>query len=49
MLVIGKIWPRKEAYVQVYTKQVDITPWQYVKPVGLIITLIVISTYFIFT
>jgi SSS family solute:Na+ symporter len=49
MLTIGKIWPRKEAYVQVYTKQVDITPWPYVKPVGLIITLIVISTYFIFT
>jgi len=49
MLAIGKIWPRKEAYVQQYTKQVDITPWPYVKPVGVVITLIVISTYFIFT
>ncbi len=48
MLVIGRIWPRKEAYIQVYTKQVDITPWRYVKPLGLVITLIVISTYFVF-
>ena len=49
MLVLGRIWPRKKAYVQVYTKQVDIMPWRYVKPIGLVITLIVISTYFVFT
>ena len=49
MLVIGKIYPRKEAYVQQYTKQVDVTQWKPVRLMGVIITLIVISTYFIFT
>ncbi|MGA1771356.1 MAG: solute:sodium symporter family transporter [Flavobacteriaceae bacterium] len=48
MLLIGKLAPRKEAYVQLYTKQVDITHWQYVKPLGVVVVLIVISTYFIF-
>ena len=49
MLVIGKWRPRTEAYVQAYTEQVDITPWKPVKIMGVIITVIVISTYFIFT
>jgi len=49
MLLIGKLKPRKEAYVQQYTKQVDITPWKPVKIYGIIVTVIVISTYFIFT
>ena len=49
MLVIGKIYPRKEAYVQQYTKQVDVTQWKPVRLMGVIITLIVISTYIIFT
>ncbi|MDG1921250.1 MAG: solute:sodium symporter family transporter [Flavobacteriaceae bacterium] len=49
MLVIGKWRPRTEAYVQNYTEQVDITPWKPVKIMGVIITVIVISTYFIFT
>jgi SSS family solute:Na+ symporter len=48
MLLIGKLKPRAEAYVQNYTEQVDITPWKPVKLMGIIITLIVISTYFIF-
>ena len=45
MLVIGKIWPRKEAYLQEHTKQVDITPWKYVKPVGILIVVVVIGIY----
>ncbi|MDG1762491.1 MAG: solute:sodium symporter family transporter [Flavobacteriaceae bacterium] len=49
MLLIGKLKPREEAYEQKYTKQVDITPWKPVKVMGIIITVIVISTYFIFT
>ena len=49
MLLIGKLKPREEAYVQQYTKQVDITPWKPVKIYGIIVTVIVISTYFIFT
>jgi len=49
MLLVGKLKPRSEAYVQAYTEQVDITPWKPVKLMGVIITLIVISTYFIFS
>jgi len=49
MLLIGKLIPREVAYVQNYTEQVDITPWKPVKMYGIIITIIVISTYFIFT
>ena len=49
MLVIGKMKPRDTDYVQEYTKDVDVTPWKYVKPVGLAICIVVISTYFIFS
>ncbi len=45
MLVIGKIWPRHEPYIQEHTKQVDITPWKYVKPVGILIVVVVIGIY----
>ena len=48
MLIIGKVKPRETDYVQEYTNEVDITHWKYVKPVGLVITLVVISTYIIF-
>jgi SSS family solute:Na+ symporter len=49
MLVIGKIWPRAEAYVQEYTKQVDITPYKYVKQVGIAVVVIVVSVYIYFS
>ena len=49
MLIIGAIYPRKEAYVQEYTKQVDITPWKYVKQAGIAICIIVISVYIYFS
>ncbi|SDR67570.1 solute:sodium symporter family transporter [Gramella sp. MAR_2010_147] len=45
MLVIGKIWPRKTPYLQEHTKQVDITPWRFVKPVGIGIIIIVVGIY----
>ena len=48
MLVIGKLYPRKEPFVQEYTKQVDITPWKYTKQTGAIICIIVISIYIYF-
>ncbi len=48
MLVIGKIWPRNEPYIQEHTKQVDITPWKYVKPVGIGIVALVIFIYVYF-
>jgi len=49
MLLIGKLKPLEVAYEQQYTKQVDITEWKPVRVMGLVITIIVISTYFIFT
>ena len=48
MLVIGKIKPREEAYVQEYTKQVDITPWKYVKQTSIAVCIIVIGVYIYF-
>ncbi|MCP9267451.1 solute:sodium symporter family transporter [Xenorhabdus sp. XENO-1] len=44
MLTIGYFFPA-ETYQEVYTKQVDITPWPMVKPVGWLITLAAISMY----
>lgn len=48
MLIIGKIYPRKEAYQLQHSKEVDITPWKYLKPMGLTICIIVISIYVYF-
>ena len=48
MLLIGKLYPREEAFVHEYTKQVDITPWKYTKLVGGIICMIVIGLYIYF-
>ena len=48
MLVIGKVKPRETDYIQTYTEQVDVTPWKPVKAIGIVICLIVLSTYFIF-
>ena len=49
MLGIGKMYPKKEAYVQAYTKQVDITPWRHVKLVGLAIVVVVVGIYIYFS
>ena len=48
MLIIGQLYPRKEAYVLEYTKQVDITPWKHTKTVGIIACFIVIAIYIYF-
>ncbi len=48
MLLIGKFKPRSEAYVQHYTKQVDITPWKYLNQVGITICIIVLAIYIYF-
>lgn len=34
LFVVGKFVPRETDYVQEYTKQVDITSWKYLRPVG---------------
>jgi len=48
MLIVGKIKPREEPFVQQYTKQVDITPWKYVKQASVVICVIVIGVYIYF-
>lgn len=48
MLIIGKLRPRAIGYEQVYTKQVDITPWKYLKVTGIAICIIVIGIYIYF-
>ncbi|PLX12639.1 MAG: solute:sodium symporter family transporter [Marinilabiliales bacterium] len=48
MLIIGKLKPRKEDFVQKYTKQVDITPWKYTIQVGIAICIIVVGIYVYF-
>ena len=48
MLIIGKLKPRVEGFTLPYTKEVDITPYRFVKPIGLAIVIIVILTYIIF-
>ena len=49
MLIVGKLYPRKEAFALEYTKKVDITPWKLVTTVGLAICIIVIGIYIYFT
>lgn len=48
MLLIGRFYPRKEAYVQFNSKEVDITPWKYLKPVGGLVCVIVLAIYIYF-
>ena len=49
MLVIGKVHPAEKAWVPTESHAVDMTPWPMAKPLGALIVLIVISTYFFFT
>lgn len=48
MLIIGKLKPREVAFEQVYTKQVDITPWKYLKVTGIAVCVIVLGIYIYF-
>lgn len=49
MLIIGKLKPREVAFELAYTKQVDITPWKYLKITGIAICVIVIGIYIYFS
>ncbi|WP_171181984.1 solute:sodium symporter family transporter [Ruegeria sp. HKCCD8929] len=49
MLWIGKVRPMQPAFVARESHAVDMTPWSLAKPVGAVIVLVVVSTYFIFT
>ncbi|MEZ4886252.1 MAG: solute:sodium symporter family transporter [Chitinophagales bacterium] len=48
MLLIGKLQPRATAFELAYSKQVDITPYKYLMPVGgaICVTVILIYIYF---
>ncbi len=45
MLIIGKLTPRKEDFVQEDVKAVDINPWKYAKITSTILIIIVILIY----
>ena len=49
MLVIGQLKPRKEDFEAKYTRQVDITPWKYVNQVGILVCIIVVAIYIMFS
>jgi SSS family solute:Na+ symporter len=48
MLIVSAIRPRKTAYEPKITDAVDTTPWKYAIVAGIVIALLVLSTYFIF-
>jgi len=49
MLIIGKLRPRETPYQLEYTKQVDVTPWKYVKQASIVVCLIVVGIYVYFS
>jgi SSS family solute:Na+ symporter len=49
MLVFGKLKPQQEVLLEDKTDVIDITPWKYAFVIGAIITILVVSTYFIFS
>jgi SSS family solute:Na+ symporter len=49
MLIFGWLMPKKEITIEETTDAIEITPWKYAFAVGAFITLLVVSTYFIFT
>lgn len=49
MLVFGWLRPKKEISAELTTDAIDIMPWKYTIVTGIFITLLVVSTYFIFT
>ncbi len=48
MLIMGKVTPNKNEYNPKVTEEIDVTPWKHAKLVGLVITILVLSTYLIF-
>ncbi len=48
MYIIGRFKPRHDKFILEHTKQVDISPWKYVLPVGLGICALVIFVYVYF-
>lgn len=49
MLIVGKVKPRETEYVQEYTEQVSIVPWNKSKIVSIIITILMFCIYLLFS
>ncbi len=49
MLIIGKFYPRKTAYNQIFTHDVDISPWKHLALFSIAISTIVIIIYYLFS
>lgn len=49
MLIIGKLSPRTVDYEQKFTQEVDITPWKHAKLVGVIVVIIVVTSFIYFS
>lgn len=49
MLVVGKIAPRKEAYVPKASHAVDMTPWRFARPTAFTLLSCVIGLYLVFS
>lgn len=48
MLIIGAVKPKTDEYVPHVTDVIDTTPWKYATIAGILITVLVLSTYLIF-
>jgi SSS family solute:Na+ symporter len=48
MLLVGKMYPMAHDHVVRSNDKVDITPWKHAVVTGILITILVLSTYFIF-
>lgn len=48
MLIIGAIKPKTDEYIPEVTQVIDTTPWKYATVVGILVALLVLSTYLIF-
>jgi len=48
MLIVGAVKPKRDEYVPKVTDVIDTTPWKYATVAGVLITLLVLSTYLIF-
>ena len=46
---VSKFYPRETDYLEEYTRQVDITPWKYLKPAGIAICAMVAMVYIYFS
>ena len=48
MLIWGKLAPREEAWIQQDVKAVDLTPWKWAVPTGILLCIIVCIIYYTF-